>query len=304
MVVAALAGALGAAGVLLARERLVLLGGLALLAVAEVSARARRRQPRLAELGHRAGGRRRWGWWPWAWRRRCWSATRPGPRSPCWPRRPSACRSRSTPEAAGSRSRSPRTASSAACCRSTSCWARPSPPWPGARCAARGRAPCRARWPTPPRRSWPSAACRCCGPRSRPPARTCSASSCCPSGCCWRWWPGRRCRPGCRGASAQLAVGLAALFAVVGLYQAVTQQLFFFAPNVQTANANGDFFRVTSLFVDPSLYGRHVVLGLGVLLVALALARVSLRGAWPWWRCSGPGCCSRTRSRAWSRWWW
>jgi hypothetical protein len=74
----------------------------------------------------------------------------------------------------------------------------------------------------------------------------------------------------------QLAVGLAALFALVGLYQAVTQQLFFFAPNVQTANANGDFFRVTSLFVDPSLYGRHVVLGLGVVLAVLALARVSL----------------------------
>ncbi len=75
----------------------------------------------------------------------------------------------------------------------------------------------------------------------------------------------------------RLAVALAALFAVVGLYQAVTQQLFFFAPNVQTANANGDFFRVTSLFVDPSLYGRHVVLGLGIVLVALALATLSLR---------------------------
>ncbi len=75
----------------------------------------------------------------------------------------------------------------------------------------------------------------------------------------------------------QLAVALATLFAVVGLYQAVTQQLFFFAPNVQTANANGDFFRVTSLFVDPSLYGRHVVLGLGIVLVALALAKISLR---------------------------
>src|SRR4051794_11009865 len=37
MVLAALAGALGAAGVLLARERLVLLGGLALLAVAEAA---------------------------------------------------------------------------------------------------------------------------------------------------------------------------------------------------------------------------------------------------------------------------
>src|SRR3954468_7229714 len=37
MVLAALAGALGAAGVLLARERIALLGGLALLAVAEAS---------------------------------------------------------------------------------------------------------------------------------------------------------------------------------------------------------------------------------------------------------------------------
>ena len=37
MVLAALAGALGAAGVLLARERLVLLAGLALLGVAGVS---------------------------------------------------------------------------------------------------------------------------------------------------------------------------------------------------------------------------------------------------------------------------
>jgi hypothetical protein len=33
--------------------------------------------------------------------------------------------------------------------------------------------------------------------------------------------------------------------------------------------------RVTSLFGDPSLYGRHLVLGLGVLLVALALRRMN-----------------------------
>jgi O-antigen ligase len=76
---------------------------------------------------------------------------------------------------------------------------------------------------------------------------------------------------------AQLGVGLALLFALVGIYQAATQQLFFFAPNVQTSNANVDFFRVTSLFVDPSLYGRHVVLGLAVVLVVLALGRLSLR---------------------------
>jgi len=83
--------------------------------------------------------------------------------------------------------------------------------------------------------------------------------------------------PGLTRRLAQVGVALALLFAVVGLYQAVTQQLFFFAPNVQTSNANADFFRVTSLFVDPSLYGRHVVLGLSVVLVALVLGRIGFR---------------------------
>jgi O-antigen ligase len=71
-------------------------------------------------------------------------------------------------------------------------------------------------------------------------------------------------------------VGLAALFAAVGLYQAATRELFFFAPNLEVSNANTDYFRVTSLFGDPSLYGRHLVLGIGVVLVALALRRVHL----------------------------
>ncbi len=77
-------------------------------------------------------------------------------------------------------------------------------------------------------------------------------------------------------ALARLGVGLAALFAAVGLYQAVTRELFFFAPNLEVSNANTDYFRVTSLFGDPSLYGRHVVLGIGVVLVLLALRRVHL----------------------------
>lgn len=76
-------------------------------------------------------------------------------------------------------------------------------------------------------------------------------------------------------ALARLGVVLAALFAAVGLWQAATRELFFFAANLQVSNANSDYFRVTSLFGDPSLYGRHLVLGLGILLVALAMRRIN-----------------------------
>ena len=58
-----------------------------------------------------------------------------------------------------------------------------------------------------------------------------------------------------------------------GIWQAVTHELFFYAPNLAVSNANTDFFRVTSLFGDPSLYGRHVVLGIGVVLALLATSR-------------------------------
>jgi O-antigen ligase len=71
------------------------------------------------------------------------------------------------------------------------------------------------------------------------------------------------------------AVGLAAVFAGVGLWQAATHELFFFAPNLEVSNANTDYFRVTSLFGDPSLYGRHVVLGIGIVLAVLAAGRLS-----------------------------
>ena len=77
-------------------------------------------------------------------------------------------------------------------------------------------------------------------------------------------------------ALAYLGVGLAVVFAAVGLWQAVTHELFFFAPNLEVSNANSDYFRVTSLFGDPSLYGRHVVLGIAVLLVVLALRRMNV----------------------------
>jgi len=74
-------------------------------------------------------------------------------------------------------------------------------------------------------------------------------------------------------ALAVTAIALASLFAAVGLWQAVTHELFFYAPNLAVSNANTDYFRVTSLFGDPSLYGRHLVLGIGVVLALLAARR-------------------------------
>ena len=76
---------------------------------------------------------------------------------------------------------------------------------------------------------------------------------------------------------AIIAVALAALFAVIGIWQALTRQLLFFAPNLEVANTYAPIFRVTSLFRDPSLYGRHVVLGIVVLVVALWLRRIPTR---------------------------
>jgi hypothetical protein len=72
---------------------------------------------------------------------------------------------------------------------------------------------------------------------------------------------------------AACAIGLACVFAAVGVWQAITHELFFYAPNLAVSNANTDFFRVTSLFGDPSLYGRHVVLGIGIVLTLLATGR-------------------------------
>jgi hypothetical protein len=77
-------------------------------------------------------------------------------------------------------------------------------------------------------------------------------------------------------ALAVIAVALASLFATIGLVQAATHKLWFFSPAVEVGNAYSSFFRVTSLFRDPSLYGRHVVLGIVVLLVAVLYRKVNL----------------------------
>jgi O-antigen ligase len=75
---------------------------------------------------------------------------------------------------------------------------------------------------------------------------------------------------------AVVAVALASLFAAVGLWQAATHDLLFFSPSVEVGNAFSSFFRVTSLFRDPSLYGRHLVLGIAVLLVAVFARRLNV----------------------------
>ncbi|HXF98405.1 MAG TPA: O-antigen ligase family protein, partial [Gaiellaceae bacterium] len=67
------------------------------------------------------------------------------------------------------------------------------------------------------------------------------------------------------------ALGL--LFAAIGLWQAQTRTVFF-ARDVEVANAYASFFRVTSLFKDPSLYGRYLVVPIVALLVVLLVRRV------------------------------
>jgi O-antigen ligase len=75
---------------------------------------------------------------------------------------------------------------------------------------------------------------------------------------------------------AYVAVTLAAVFAVVGIVEAATHRLIFYSHNLQVANTYSSFFRVTSLFRDPNLYGRHVVLGIVVLVVCLLLRKVDV----------------------------
>ncbi len=81
----------------------------------------------------------------------------------------------------------------------------------------------------------------------------------------WRDWHPR--------ALAVTLVALAGLFSAVALFQRVTHG-HLLASDVERANAYTTYFRVTSLFKDPSIFGRHVVIAIGVLLVALWLARV------------------------------
>jgi hypothetical protein len=64
---------------------------------------------------------------------------------------------------------------------------------------------------------------------------------------------------------------MAVLFAAVGVYQEIAHDIFW-NPKVIVGNAYQSFFRVNSLFWDPSIYGRFLVLAI---LASLVVARWS-----------------------------
>ncbi|MDQ3859213.1 MAG: O-antigen ligase family protein [Actinomycetota bacterium] len=82
-------------------------------------------------------------------------------------------------------------------------------------------------------------------------------------------------RPWSARALATTLVALGCLFALVGLWQVGSGNLFF-APDIEVANAYTSYDRVTSLFNDPSIYGRHLALALVVVVLALWLSRIPL----------------------------
>jgi putative inorganic carbon (HCO3(-)) transporter len=86
------------------------------------------------------------------------------------------------------------------------------------------------------------------------------------------WSPFRKWHP---RALAVTLVGLAGLFSAVALFQRLTHG-HLLAGDVERANAYTTYFRVTSLFKDPSIFGRHVVIAIAVLLVAVWLGRIGL----------------------------
>lgn len=71
-------------------------------------------------------------------------------------------------------------------------------------------------------------------------------------------------------------VATALLYASVGLYQWITRDVFW-NPKVIVGNAYAPFFRVNSVFWDPSIYGRYLTIG-----ILTALAGVLLGGVRGW----------------------
>ena len=78
-------------------------------------------------------------------------------------------------------------------------------------------------------------------------------------------------RLGARVLYAEVTL-MAVVFAAVGFYQYDTRDIFQ-NPKVITANAYAPFFRVNSVFWDPSVYGRFLVVALTPSIVIVALGR-------------------------------
>ena len=107
--------------------------------------------------------------------------------------------------------------------------------------------------------------------------------------------------------SRLIAIGLlveltamALVFSAIGIYQYETRDVFW-NPKLLVSNAFAPFYRVNSVFWDPSIYGRFLVVAILALLVAALSSRATCAccsGRRPRSPRSGPGSTSRTRSRA------
>ena len=70
-------------------------------------------------------------------------------------------------------------------------------------------------------------------------------------------------------------VGMALAFAAIGVYQYATRDVFW-NPKVIVGNAYAPFFRVNSVFYDPSVYGRFLVVAIVVCLVLALTTRARI----------------------------
>jgi O-antigen ligase len=73
------------------------------------------------------------------------------------------------------------------------------------------------------------------------------------------------------------AVALGCVFAAIGIYQAWTHTLIY-AQDLRVANAYTTYFRVTSLFKDPSIYGRQLVVSATLVLAFMWSKKLGF-----WW---------------------
>ena len=76
-------------------------------------------------------------------------------------------------------------------------------------------------------------------------------------------------------ALAITLVGLTTVFALIGLVQRATET-YLYAPSLEVENAFTPYFRVSSVFKDPSLFGRYLALGIAVVTAAYLLGRLRL----------------------------
>ena len=123
-----------------------------------------------------------------------------------------------------------------------------------------------------------------------------------PSASCWRrsWRTRRRaraCRTSCASRSRSRSI-----FAAVGVYQLLRHDIWW-NRKLMVSNAFSSFFRVNSIFYDPSIFGRYLAVTIALVFAALLFGSVRrpLAGRrrpprWP-----GSGSSRRTRSRPSSR---